>query len=155
MRKGARRRRSSDSSASLSPWIVVTRLQPDAVARFLATAFFAIVFLQSALDKLTDHAGNLAYFGEHFKNSPLPAGVVPILFWILTAIELSAGTLCALGLLLGDCATKGFGVAACGVMVSGIALLCLLLGQRFAKDYAGAAVVAAYFAVALIGIGSF
>lgn len=133
----------------------VTRLQPDAVARFLATAFFAIVFLQSALDKLIDRQGNLAYLGDHFKSSPMPPGAVPILFWMLTSIELTAGTLCALGLLLGDFAAKGFGVAAYGVMTSGIALLCLLLGQRLAKDYAGAAVVAAYFAVALIGLRSF
>ena len=30
-----------------------------------------------------------------------------------------------------------------------------MLGQRLAKDYAGAAVVAAYFAVALIGVTLF
>jgi hypothetical protein len=47
------------------------------------------------------------------------------------------------------------GVSATGVALAGVALLCLLLGQRLAKDYAGAAVVAAYFAVALIGILTF
>jgi diacylglycerol kinase len=39
--------------------------------------------------------------------------------------------------------------------MSGFALLCLLAGQRLAKDYAGAAVVAAYFAVAVIGVALF
>ncbi len=128
---------------------------PEAVGRFMVTAFFAIVFLQSALDKLIDRQGNLTYFQDHFKNSPLPSGAVALLFWGLTVIEAAAGVLCALGVLLGDFQARGFGVAACGVITAGAALLCLLLGQRLAKDYAGAAVVAAYFAVALIGVALF
>jgi hypothetical protein len=127
-------------------------MHPEAVARFLVTAFFAIVFLQSSLDKLIDRQGNLDYFTDHFKNSPFPPDSIPLLLWALTAIEGVAGLLCALGVLMGDFRSQGFGVAACGVSVAGVALLCLLLGQRLAKDYAGAAVVAAYFAVALIGV---
>ena len=129
-------------------------MHPDTIGRFLVTAFFAVVFLQSALDKLLDKQGNLDYFGEHFKNSPL-ASLVPLLFQVLTLIELSAGALCALGLVTFSFCHKGFGMAACGVALSGVALLSLLVGQRLAKDYAGAAVVAAYFAVALIGLGLF
>lgn len=134
---------------------LLTALHPDAVARFLVTAFFAIVFGTSALDKLIDRQGNLAYFSDHFKSSPLPPAVVPLLFWMLTLIEAAAGALCVLGLVLGDFASRGFGVAAAGVTLAGVALLSLLFGQRMAKDYAGAAVVAAYFAVALIGILAF
>ena len=129
-------------------------MQPDAIARFLVTAFFAVVFLQSALDKLLDRQGNLGYFADHFKHSPV-ASLVPLLFWALTLIELSAGGLCALGVLARDFMSKGMGLSACGVAMSGVALLSLLVGQRLAKDYAGAAVVAAYFAVALIGLGLF
>lgn len=127
------------------------RVQPDAVARFLVTAFFAIVFLQSGLDKLLDQHGNLTYFRDHFKSSLVPPAAVPVLFWMLTALEMTAGILCAIGIVSGDFAARGMRVAATGVLLSGIALLCLLLGQRLAKDYAGAAIVAAYFAVALIG----
>lgn len=130
-------------------------MQPDAVARFLVTGFFAVVFVQSAVDKLVDRDGNIAYFSDHFKNSPLPIAAVPLLFWMLTLLEGTAGVLCALGILLGDFVGKGFGVSACGVSVAGIALLSLLVGQRLAKDYAGAAVIAAYFAVALIGLAFF
>lgn len=128
---------------------------PAALARMLVTAFFAIVFLQSAADKLLDRAGNLAYFGDHFKNSPFPAEWIPRLLWALTAVEASAGVLCGLGLLIGDFRYEGMGVSATGVALANVALLCLLLGQRLAKDYAGAAVVAAYFAVSLIGILTF
>ena len=130
-------------------------MQPDAVARFLVTGFFAVVFIQSAVDKLTDRDGNIAYFSDHFKGSALPVAAVPLLFWMLTALEGTAGALCALGLLLGDFLGKGFGVSACGVSIAGLALLALLGGQRLAKDYAGAAVLAAYFAVALIGLHFF
>ena len=126
-----------------------------AIGRFLVTAFFAVVFGQSALDKIFDQTGNLEYFTDHFKNAPLPPAAVPLLFWTLTALEASAGGLCALGILLGDFRSEGFGVAACGVTVSGLALICLITGQRIAKDYAGAAVVAAYFAVVLIGLELF
>ena len=129
--------------------------EPDAIARFLVTAFFAVVFGQSAADKWLDRAGNAAYLHDHFKNAPLPPEAIPLLFWGLTAIETAAGALCALGIVLGDFTHKGMGIAACGVLMAGVGLLCLILGQRLAKDYAGAAVVAAYFAVALIGIRAF
>ena len=130
-------------------------MHPDVVARFLVTGFFAVVFLQSSVDKLTDRDGNIAYFTDHFKNSPVSSTAVPLLFWLLTALEGLAGVLCALGLLLGDFVGKGFGVSACGVSIGGVALLGLLAGQRLAKDYAGAAVIAAYFAVALLGLSFF
>lgn len=129
-------------------------MDSDLIIRFLVTAFFAVVFLQSALDKLTDRQGNLDYFTDHFKNSPM-AAFVPNLLWAITGLEMLAGGLCGLGLLLFDFRSPGIGIAGCGVAISGVALLCLLVGQRLAKDYAGAAVIAAYFAVALIGLTAF
>jgi len=126
-----------------------------AIGRFLVTAFFAVVFGQSALDKLFDVEGNVSYFQDHFKSSPFPPELIRPLFWLLTAIEATAGALCSLGLITFSFLRPGFGIAGLGLTVAGLALLSLLLGQRMAKDYAGAAVVAAYFAVALIGIGLF
>jgi putative oxidoreductase len=128
---------------------------PAALARLFVTAFFAVVFLQSAADKLLDRSGNIAYFSDHFKNSPFPPEAIPLLFWILTSIEATAGVLCGLGILVGSFRHEGMGVASTGLAFASLALLCLLVGQRLAKDYAGAAVVAAYFAVALIGILTF
>jgi putative oxidoreductase len=128
---------------------------PEAIVRFLVTSFFAVVFLQSGLDKVFDREGNLAYLRDVFKNSSLPAEMVPRLFRLLTALEVTAGVLCALGVLSGSFRREGVGIAALGVAVSGLALVGLIAGQRLAKDYAGAAVIAAYFAVALIGLGAF
>ena len=127
-------------------------MEPDLIGRFLVTAFFAVVFLQSALDKVTDSAGNLEFLAGHFKNSPFPPSMVPRLFWVLTAMEALAGILCGLGLLFFSFTRAGVNLASLGLAMSGLALLALVTGQRFAKDYAGAAVVAAYFAVDLVAL---
>ena len=118
-------------------------------AQVAATAFFAIAFLQSAADKWMDRAGNIEFFSGHFANSPL-AGLVPLMFWAITILESAAGVLSAIGaarLLLG----MGTDWALYGLVLSTVSLLSLFFGQRLAKDYAGAAVLASYFAVALLG----
>jgi len=127
---------------------------PDATARFAVTAFFAIAFLQSGLDKVFDREGNLGWLNEHFKNSAL-SDLVPLLLSTLTAIELLAGGFCGLAVVFTDFSRSGWSLASTGVMFAAVALLALLFGQRMAKDYAGAAVVAAYFAVALVGLALF
>ena len=118
--------------------------------RFAVTAFFAIAFLQSAVDKVVDSKGNLEYLTGHFASSPL-RGLVQPMFWALTVLEAGAGVLCGLGaicLLLG----WGSGLALWGLICSIIALLCLFFGQRLAKDYGGAVVIASYYAVAILGL---
>jgi hypothetical protein len=118
--------------------------------RFAVTAFFAIAFLQSALDKVVDTQGNLEYLTGHFASSPL-RGLVQPMFWAITILEAAAGVLCGLGalcLLVG----LGAGLALWGLVVSLISLLCLFFGQRLAKDYGGAVVIASYYAVAILGL---
>lgn len=130
-------------------------MDPELIGRFLVTAFFAVVFLQSGVDKLSDAEGNLGYLREHFKNSPFSSETVTRLFWVLAAIETAAGVLCGLGVLFLSFRHDGCNLASAGVGLAGLALLSLMVGQRLAKDYAGAAVVAAYFAVALVGLSLF
>ena len=118
--------------------------------RLAVTAFFAVAFLQSALDKVVDSEGNLEYLTGHFASSPLRGLVQPMLLAI-TILEAIAGVLCALGAfcILVGCGT---GLALWGLIFSLIALLCLFFGQRLAKDYAGAVVIASYYAVAILGL---
>jgi hypothetical protein len=130
-------------------------MEPLGAARFLVTAFFAVVFLQSAADKVLDREGNLGFLREHFKSSPIPEVMVPVLFWTLTAFEGLAGLLCGLGVLFTNFSSSGSSLASWGLCFAGVALLSLVAGQRLAKDYAGAAVVAAYFAVLLVGLSLF
>ena len=118
--------------------------------RFAVTAFFAVAFLQSAVDKVVDSKGNLEYLTGHFASSPL-RGLVQPMFWAITILEAAAGVLCGLGalcLLVG----LGAGLALWGLVVSIISLLCLFFGQRLAKDYGGAVVIASYYAVAILGL---
>ncbi|MGE3535918.1 MAG: DoxX family protein [Candidatus Tectimicrobiota bacterium] len=121
--------------------------------RVAVTVFFALAFAQSAVDKLVDRQGNLAYFSGHFATSPLRHLVVP-LFWAITLLEAVAGLLCSLGA-VGMILGLGAGLALWGLLCALLSLLCLFFGQRLAKDYAGAVVIASYMAVALIGLGFF
>ena len=118
--------------------------------RLAVTAFFAVAFLQSAVDKMVDRPGNLEYLTGHFASSPL-RGLVQPMFLAITILEAVAGVLCGLGALclLVGCGT---GLALWGLIFSLIALLCLFFGQRLAKDYGGAVVIASYYAVALLGL---
>jgi len=112
--------------------------------------FLAIVFLQSGIDKLLDWKGNLAYLGQLFAKSPLAGPVAPLLA-VVTLAEVAAGTLSALGV-IGILFFESSLVAAWGALVAAISLLMVLFGQRLAKAYADAAVIAPYFLVACLGI---
>src|SRR5262249_29742651 len=101
--------------------------------QLLVSAFLAILFLQSGIDKIVDRLGNLQWLSGHFAKSPL-AGFVPVMFAILTIIEVSAGLLSAIGffaLLFARNPTIAF----YGAAVSAIAILSLFFGQRMAKEY--------------------
>jgi uncharacterized membrane protein YphA (DoxX/SURF4 family) len=116
----------------------------------LACGFFAVLFLQSGLDKVFDRKGNLEWMAPHFENSPF-GGKVPFFLTVLTLFEVAAGLLAvagALDLLFG----WELGLARWALGWCGFTLLCLFAGQRLAKDYAGAASLAGYFAVCLIGL---
>ena len=124
-------------------------MDPVWFGRIAVTAFFAIAFGQSALDKWLDRKGNLDYLSGHFANSPL-RGLVSPMFWAITVLESIAGVLCGLGasqVLF----TAGTGLALWGLVFAILSLLALFFGQRVAKDYGGAVVLASYYAVALLG----
>src|SRR5881392_2478302 len=108
------------------------------LAQLLVSAFLAILFLQSGIDKIVDRQGNLQWLSGHFSKSSL-AGLAPLLVTILTIIEVSAGLLSGVGfcvLLFAHTSTIAF----YGAVVAAVAILCLFFGQRMAKEYAGAAV---------------
>jgi diacylglycerol kinase len=118
--------------------------------QIFVSAFLAILFLQSGIDKVVDRQGNLDWLKGHFAKSPL-AGMVPLMVLAITSLELAAGALSAIG-----CALIIFShdttVAFYGAVVSATSILALFFGQRMAKDYAGAAVLVPYFFVTLLAI---
>src|SRR5205085_5272152 len=118
--------------------------------QLLVSAFLAILFLQSGIDKIVDRQGNLQWLSGHFAKCPL-AGMVSSMFAVLTIIELAAGALSGTGF-FALLFTHNPTIAFYGAVISAIAVLCLFFGQRMTKEYAGAAVLVPYFLLTLIAI---
>ena len=118
--------------------------------QIFGSAFLAILFLQSGIDKLIDYRGNLEWLKGHFAKSQL-AGVVPLLVATITILEVAAGALSAIGCVM-LIASRETTIAFYGALISAVAIVALFFGQRMAKDYAGAAVLVPYFLLALITI---
>ncbi|HET9776784.1 MAG TPA: hypothetical protein VFP77_09490 [Gemmatimonadaceae bacterium] len=120
------------------------------ILQLLVSAFIAVLFLQSGLDKVIDRKGNRAYLDEHFARSPL-AGTVGPMFLVVTILEVAAGALSGIGFVL-LLVTRDSLVAYLGAVVAGVNLVALFFGQRVSKDYAGAAALVPYFLLVVVGI---
>ena len=116
----------------------------------LILSFFSIVFIQSGLDKVFDHKGNLSFLrdllGKFFNQS-----LITLAFVSVTVLELFSGFLCLAGLfytLFYDSSLIGL----VGLIVGSVALLVLLFGQRVSKNYEGAKSITIYFILSIIGV---
>lgn len=116
----------------------------------LILLFLTVTFLQSGIDKLLDWSGNVSFLKEHFKNSPFKNSV-PLLLAVILVLEIIAGLLMVLGVY--QLYTSGAKeIALLGAELCAVVLIFLLIGQRLAKDYAGAMSLAVYFIVTLLGV---
>jgi uncharacterized membrane protein YphA (DoxX/SURF4 family) len=116
----------------------------------LILLFLIVTFIQSGIDKILDWKGNLNFIKDHFKNTPFKNSV-PLLLSIILIIEIIAGILMLIGVYqIYTSETKE--IALLGVTLSAITLIFLLIGQRLAKDYAGAMSLAVYFIITLLGV---
>ncbi len=125
--------------------------QSSDITKVLLATFFAILFLQSGIDKITDYAGNLSWLKGHFGKSPLK-NIVPMMLITITILEVLAGGFSAVGavlILLG----KGSQIAYFGAVLSSLSIVMLFFGQRIAKDYGGAAGLVPYFVLTIIAMG--
>jgi diacylglycerol kinase len=118
--------------------------------QILVSAFLAILFLQSGIDKIVDRRGNLEWLKGHFAKSPLTR-IVSAMVTAITILEIAAGASSAVGCIVIIFARDST-VAFYGAVISAVAILALFFGQRMAKDYAGAAVLVPYFLLALAAI---
>ncbi len=119
-------------------------------SRLALASFFAILFIQSGLDKVINFRENLSWLVGHFKDTFL-SGLVPLLLILITLTELASGLLSAYGiveLLVHHKNNSAFW----GVAFGAISLVLLFFGQRIAKDYAGAGGLVSYFLAAVIGL---
>ena len=116
----------------------------------LILLFLIVTFMQSGIDKILDWKGNIEFIKSHFKNSPLRNNV-PLLLAIILTIEIAAGIFMIIGTY--QIYSSGLKeIALIGVELSAVALIFLLIGQRLAKDYAGAMTLAVYFIITLLGV---
>ena len=118
--------------------------------QIFVSAFLAILFLQSGIDKVIDRRGNLEWLKGHFAKSPL-AGSVPMMVTVITLLEILAGALSAIGcgliVLMRDSTCAFY-----GAVIAALSIIALFFGQRIAKEYAGAAVLVPYFLLTLSAI---
>ncbi|WP_299119370.1 DoxX family protein [uncultured Tenacibaculum sp.] len=116
----------------------------------LILLFLTVTFLQSGIDKVNDWKGNVSFIKDHFKNSPFKNSV-PLLLAIILVMEILAGAFMLVGIF--NLATTGAkDLALLGIELAALSLIFLLIGQRLAKDYAGAMTLAVYFIIAIFGV---
>jgi hypothetical protein len=127
-----------------------TSVGPISLLQIFVSAFLAVLFLQSGIDKIVDRSGNFEWLKGHFSKSPL-AGIVPALLICITTLEVAAGALSAIGCVL-VILLKDSTIASYGAILSAATITALFFGQRIARDYAGAAVLVPYFLLTLVAI---
>ena len=116
----------------------------------LILSFFSIVFIQSGLDKVFDHKGNLSFLRD-LLGKFLNHSLITLSFISVTVLELFSGFLCLAGVfytLFYDSSLIGL----VGLIVGSVALLVLLFGQRVSKNYEGAKTITIYFILSIIGV---
>ncbi len=116
----------------------------------LILIFLIITFLQSGIDKMIDWKGNVSFITGHFKNSPLKNSV-PLLLGVVLFIEVLASVLMVFGVYQLITSDESI-IALIGLEFSAITLIMLLIGQRLAKDYAGAMALTVYFILTVFGM---
>jgi putative oxidoreductase len=122
----------------------------QSITEILVLLFLIVTFLQSGIDKVSDWKGNLSFIRGHFKDSPLKNSV-PFLLAVILVMELLAGALMFVGIF--HLSTTGnHNIALIGAELAAVTLIFLLIGQRLAKDYAGAMTLAVYFIIAVLGV---
>lgn len=112
------------------------------LASIIILAMLAIVFLQSGIDKITDWKGNLEWLKSHFAKSILN-GMVPLALALILLLELASGITAVIGGIVLFTQDNNCWALISGIL-SSVTFLLLFLGQRLAKDYAGAQGIVVY-----------
>ena len=125
-------------------------MSPHSALIIFTSAFFAILFLQSGIDKIVDWKGNAEYHSKQFANSPLKKYAIVMLIMI-TVMEVSCGFLSLPGIIL-YLMNNDVLVSFYADCLASVNFLSLFFGLRISKDYKGAAGLVPYFIVSLLAI---
>lgn len=119
-------------------------------ASILVLLFLAITFIMSVHEKIFHWQDTLSFLKTHFEKTVLKKQV-SIITSVLVVFELLAGLFCIVGiiqLLVNNGRFFGF----LGAIFSCVSFLCMLIGQRLAKDYDGARTIAIYYILACLAV---
>jgi hypothetical protein len=119
-------------------------------AEILLLLFFIITYFLSVIEKIADWKNTVIYYTNHFKNTVLYK-MIPLVLVQVLIFEIAALILLCMGLYFLVTENSTF-MAKIGLEISALTLLQFLLGQRLAKDYAGAMNITVYFILNSIGI---
>jgi len=119
-------------------------------AEFLILIFLSITFFFSGLEKIFGWKESLLFYTDHFKDTFIRNRIFPLLIFIIIS-EMICGLFSVIGIIqIIDQANRTIGLFA--TIISAIVLLIMLVGQRIAKDYAGAMNITVYFILTVIGV---
>lgn len=119
-------------------------------ASLLILIFLSVTFLQASFDKATQWERNVSWLNKHFEKTFFHS-FVSLALGIVFASELVSGVLCAIGvfeIIINDGRFFGY----YGALASSVTFVLLLMGQRIAKDYAGAGTICLYFVPAVLAV---
>ena len=123
------------------------------ISQALIALFLGIAMIQSGFDKIIDWKGNRSFLIDHFSKTFFSQFVTPLLL-VVTILEVIGGIVCFIG--VGDVLINNNSqVIKVGLFIIALDLIALFFGQRFAKDYVGAAVLVNYFILTVIGLLTF
>ncbi len=120
------------------------------MVRVLFSLMISILFMQSGLDKILNWKAEKDFYREHFSKSILK-NTIPFLMPVITISESMTGLLSVLGLIV-YVSGGSTDLAILGMLLACLSIVQLFLGQRIAKDYAGAATLVPYFLMAVAGL---
>ncbi len=119
-------------------------------AEILILFYLIITFTYSFMEKFFDWKDTVNYYREHFKNTFLK-NRIPFLIIVVVLMEIISVYFCVTGI-YGLSFKNENQPALWGLYLVALTLTGLMLGQRIAKDYAGAMNITVYFILTVIGI---
>jgi len=119
-------------------------------AEILILFYLIITFTYSFMEKAFDWKNTVTYYREHFKDTFLK-NAIPFLLVVVIIMEIISVYFSITGIYSLSFENKNQ-PALYGLFFVALTLIGLMLGQRIAKDYAGAMNITVYFILTIIGI---
>lgn len=119
-------------------------------AQILILLYVIITFGYSAIEKLWLKKETLVFYKNHFKETFLK-NRMPFLINLVILLEIATVIICIAGLFYWLVFREN-NIGFYGLVLASLTLIALMIGQRIAKDYAGAMHITVYFILTVFGV---